>query len=236
MSGEIIQKNAVVQAFKVFSDKISKLNLLYKGNSQTFPADQKYGRCNGTSDGTTYNEDKNTLPGNSIDVVPNDDLIDKLNPKINTDNLSDCIKADDVKNAILAAANAYMNIRKIKMEWMHAVDTSGMTYNVFMHKYPDISSYATLQDTIPERATDVENITYNFGKVINNSKHIKGSLSDIDSEVSAGNIISVEGLNTYVSNLYDKWLETINDNVLTYTTYTCHWVCHSNWSSHRSRR
>lgn len=138
------------------------------------------------------------------------------------------ITASTLWSSMLNITRTLVKIRKFTSNWYHRTDTTDNLVNtisgyaVFNTAYPAVPTGTLTNATATSTWTrsGATSITLNPTQTIKN-----------------GEIASATSINNAINNCYNAWVNNCyNGNVLTYTFYTCHQNCHSNWVNSRGRR
>ena len=243
-----IEKTDIEKIFDDFKNSIEQLNVIQLGQTVTFSQIAYSGSSTlyPYTDPDTYTKSTDMINGDTITALPEEDQMTLQEQYVDASNLNKVITAAEVKRLLLNAVQSFMCIRKITLQWLHSIAEQDDTqytdveelekakakYYLF-RKIEQLNGYAVLVDNIASRQKpDFKSLSAAFETTICNDKNVKKTASQ--------NILNIYSRKTIyykdLADMYDNWKKSIDANALTYTTYTCHWVCHANWSSSRSRR
>lgn len=143
------------------------------------------------------------------------------------------LSAATLWESMLSITRTLVKIRKFTTSWAHrepnstALVTVYQTitgYGVFNTAYPTPPGSGTLNgDNVASQVWERSGAT---SITLNPEQTIKSKESTLAST-----------MNSSINNCYNAWVNACyNANVLTYSLYTCHTNCHSNWGDARGRR
>lgn len=224
-SNTLIQKvtaNNIIGVINDFTTNVIDNAFNKRGyNSGTYPY------FSGTAGYNTATNVKATTTGwtNPI-AIPSGQLAADSKPSLSiTDTV---ITASTLWNSMLTITRALAKIRVFTSNWYHK---SGTTNNLVN----SVSGTAVFNTSYPAVPT---------GTIANNQKTSNwtrsGSTSitlNPSSSISTDTTATANNINTTITNCYNAWATNCyNGNRLTYTFYTCHYNCFSEWADSRGRR
>ena len=138
------------------------------------------------------------------------------------------ITASTLWSSMLSITRQLVKIRRFTSNWYHKTDATNNLVNsvsgraVFNTSYPSVPTGALNNDAKGESwaRSGSTSVTLNPTQTINTNT-----------------VATAVSINNAINNCYNSWVNNCyNGNMLTYTFYTCHHNCHSNWSDYRGRR
>lgn len=168
----------------------------------------------------------------NLQALPTDHLA--ANTKTSMTSISGTtISAATLWESMLSITRSLVKIRKFTTSWIHRDPNTtvlGNTiatitgYGVFNTAYPTPPGSGTLNgDNVASQVWERSGAT---SITLNPEQTIKSKESTLAST-----------MNSSINNCYNAWVTNCyNGNVLTYSLYTCHSNCHSNWGNARGRR
>lgn len=140
----------------------------------------------------------------------------------------DIITASSLWSSMLTITRYLVKIRKFTSTWIHAQPASPVTVNTVT----GWAVFNTAFPAVPTGTVTVDSHTENWTRDGNTSITLSPTQT-----ISSGDDAAAANMNTAINNCYNAWVNSCyNANELTYTYYTCHSNCHSNWGDARGRR
>lgn len=140
----------------------------------------------------------------------------------------DIITASTLWSSMLTITRYLVKIRKFTSTWIHAQPASVVNKGT-------VTGYAVFNTAFPAVPTGtvvVNSHTQNWTRSGSTSITLSPSQT-----INTGADAAAANMNTAINNCYNAWVNSCyNANALTYTYYTCHSNCHSNWEDGRGRR
>lgn len=140
----------------------------------------------------------------------------------------DIITASSLWSSMLTITRYLVKIRKFTSTWIHAQPAQAQTINT-------VTGWAVFNTAFPAVPTGnvtVDSQTENWTRGGNTSITLSPAQT-----INSGADAAAANMNTAINNCYNAWVNSCyNANELTYTYYTCHSNCHSNWGDARGRR
>lgn len=160
-------------------------------------------------------------------ALPDGQLSD--NSKTTMTDISDnIITASSLWNSMLNITRTLVKIRKFTSNWYHKTNSTNNLINT-------VSGFATFNTAYPAVPT---------ASLVSGAKNTSWTRSgetnitlSPEQTIKSDEVATANNINTAINNCYNDWVnKCYNNNALTYTMYTCHHNCHSNWSNSRGRR
>lgn len=213
-TGEIISKKHLVDGFNTKVQAIINAINLNSSMSITFQGSA------GTGSNVLSPSGYITNPA----AIPSGQLGNTLPQTISENQLSSIVNATEIYNLFYSMIAITTKIRQCNMNWYHQINAADNLIN----SQTRIANFA-------ESTTAVSGSTKPF---FVKNPNITNMLSVLDlnkDNCSSTLIITADRVNALLNELYSKWDTFKSANAITYTYYTCHHNCHSNYSD-RARR
>ena len=140
----------------------------------------------------------------------------------------DIITASTLWSSMLTITRYLVKIRKFTSTWIHAQPALPVT----MGTITGWAVFNTAYPAVPTGTVTVDSHTSNWTRGGSTSITLSPSQT-----INTGADATAANMNTAINNCYNAWVNSCyNANALTYTYYTCHSNCHSNWGDSRGRR
>lgn len=216
----ILDADAIQQTF----DSIRNAIITYTSAKLplTFPANKN------VKTGTAGNNNSiHTINGSTVSTLPNivkrKELPALPNIHVTKNTL---ISVSEFYGKILQVINCYLYYHFVKSKWYHKFydDNQKIVVNSFILS---VGGYVYLND----HAILCANNQYNS----NNKACTHQQEQSIPANPNAGELISANNTIEKIQTLYNTWKNNLDSSTMTYNIYTCHYVCHSNYSN-RVRR
>lgn len=158
-------------------------------------------------------------------AVPNGQLSSTQPQKINNNQLSNTILANELYNLFYNTIQDVTRVRLCSSYWYFNTNGTNALVNSQVNKYANFNATTSV----------VSGTTTPYFTKSPNNTNMMGSLSLGRNNINQNVVVAASNVNAIINELYNNWNTWKNSNKVTFNYYTCHSNCHSNYDN-RARR